>query len=78
MLKMLMERKGKVVENKQVAYEIGLASPNQNKENEDFADDIKHIKRKVVKILEKAGMTKKEIDTMIGSRRNIGYILQDN
>jgi len=57
---------------------VPIQPHNQNKENEDFADDIKHIKRKVVKILEKAGMTKKEIDTMIGSRRNIGYILQDN
>jgi len=45
------------------------------KNKQEIAKAVQYIRRNIVPILEKAGMTKSDIEDMILSKRNVGYKL---
>jgi len=77
-LKLLLINKNTVLKYSQIARDLNLNcySVNPTKEYDaNIARNVQFIKRDLKKILKKVGLTQKEIDQMILSKKNVGYKL---
>lgn len=74
-LALLMKAK-RIVEYKEIARELKMNCYHPGVNNEDVARNVQYLRRDLVPILEKVGMTRDDIKRMIISIRNQGYKLR--
>jgi len=74
LLSFLMQAK-RLVKYKEIAKKLDLNCYHPDYTNKQHARDIQFLRRDLNPILEKAGMTRKEINKMITAKKNTGYKL---
>lgn len=72
----VIEKNGEVAEYVEVALAIEHISEKQQKENDDVGRYVQLVKKRVVSLLQRAGMTKKEIDQMLITKRGFGFAMR--
>jgi hypothetical protein len=73
----LLRKQGEIATNIELAVAVGFISPSQTtKTNQNVARNVQLIKKQVVSLLLDAGMSRLEVQQMIVSKRNIGFILR--
>lgn len=72
----LLMRAKRIVEYTEIARELKMNCYHPGVTNEDIARNVQYLRRDIVPILEKVGMTRGDIKRMIVSIRNRGYKLR--
>ena len=72
----VIHKNGEVAEYVEVALAIGHISEKQNKTNNEVGRNVQLVKKKVITLLQEAGMTKQEIDQMILTKRGFGFAMR--
>ncbi|MBI3623355.1 hypothetical protein HY212_04740 [Candidatus Pacearchaeota archaeon] len=74
-LVLLMSNANKLIEYTEIAKQVELSCYHEGVSNKDVALEVHYVRRDLGIILEKAGMTKEEINVLIVPKKNIGYKL---
>ncbi|CAN5118601.1 hypothetical protein BH09PAT1_BH09PAT1_3950 [soil metagenome] len=74
-LTLLLQHGEKILRYDTVASLLQLSFYHKGVTNEDAGEEIRYLKRDLVKLLKKVGMSKDDIDRMITVQKNVGYQL---
>ncbi len=75
LLRLLFEYRDRILRYETIATKLDMNFYHESVSNEDAGEEIRYLKRDLVRLLKKVGMESKDINKMLIVQKNIGYRL---